>query len=133
MTPTIFDGVMSMTVHDGKLVIGGQFSGFPGNPNIIQYDGTNFTALGAGGANSNVRALRSTGTRLYAGGDFTSIGGVAANRVAYWDGAWHSTPQGTDGFVAALGVLGSEIHVGGAFATVDDDAAPPAIASPFWA
>lgn len=37
--------------------------------------------------NSTVRALATSGTILYAGGDFTTAGGVSANYVAQWNGS----------------------------------------------
>ena len=126
--------VLSIEVYNGNLVIGGQFSSFPGNPNIIQYDGVSFTALGSGGANNNVRALRTNGTRLYAGGDFTSIGGVPVYRTAYWDHGWHDTHYGASDIVYAMGSYNNEVHVGGSFSFVDYNG--PLIRglhSPFWA
>jgi hypothetical protein len=40
---------------------------------------------------------------IYACGNFTSIGGVAANRIAYWDGAaWNAMGVGCSGEVFAL-------------------------------
>ena len=54
------------------------------------YDGSSFSQFG-GGANGAVLALAADGDVLYAGGAFTTIGGVAANRVARWDGsAWEA-------------------------------------------
>lgn len=51
------------------------------------------------GANSNVWALLwASDGKLYAGGEFTTIGGVAANRIAYWDGsAWNAMGTGQAG------------------------------------
>jgi len=132
VTGLFFDAIFALEVHDGKLVIGGQFSTFPGNPNICQFDGTTFTTFGAGGANNNVRALRSSGSRLYVGGDFTTLGGIPVNRFGYWDGSWHDSQFGTDGGVYALSSFGNEIMVGGTFANVDFDGTPPSILSPFW-
>jgi hypothetical protein len=125
-------GVLSLEVYNNLLVIGGQFSGISGSPNLIVYDGVNFSTLGTGGANNNVRALKAFGTRLYAGGDFTSIGGVAANRIAYWDGTWHDLHYGTDNIVFALGSYTNEIHVGGSFQNVDFGGPIRATGSPFW-
>lgn len=40
---------------------------------------------------------------LYAGGSFTNIGGVAANRIAFWNGAaWGAMSVGVDGMVNAI-------------------------------
>lgn len=54
------------------------------------------------GANNNVWGLfYASDGKLYAGGEFTSIGGVAANRIAYWDGtAWNA--MGTGGNAGAI-------------------------------
>lgn len=51
------------------------------------------------GANANVWSLLyASDGKLYAGGEFTSIGGVAANRIAYWDGsAWNAMGTGMAG------------------------------------
>ena len=39
-----------------------------------------------------------SGTNLYAGGGFTTAGGVPANYIAKWDGsAWSALGSGMDG------------------------------------
>jgi hypothetical protein len=63
---------------------------------------------GIGSANGSLSALLTVGPPgaqvTYAGGAFTQIGGVAANRIAAWDGtAWHAMGAGfDDGTVYAL-------------------------------
>lgn len=54
---------------------------------------------------------------LYAGGAFTSIGGVAANNIAKWNGsAWSALGTGADSTVQALALApNGDIYVGGAF------------------
>ncbi len=43
------------------------------------------------------------GPELYAGGNFTSAGGVTANRIAKWNGkSWSALGSGTNGFGDAL-------------------------------
>lgn len=56
------------------------------------------------GANSNVWSLMyASDGKLYAGGEFTSIGGVAANRIAFWDGsAWNAMGTGQAGAGSAV-------------------------------
>lgn len=49
---------------------------------IAKFDGNTWTALGGTSPNGPVRTLCLTGDGLYAGGDFTMIGGVPANRIA---------------------------------------------------
>jgi hypothetical protein len=133
-TTTIFDAIMSFEIYNDNLIIGGQFASFAGNPNIISFNGTSFTTLGSGGANSNVRALRVNGGRLYAGGDFTTIGGVTASRIAYWDGSWHDLQYGSDNIVFSLGSYSSEVHAGGSFSRVNwGGDHSTTVHSPFWA
>lgn len=60
------------------------------------------------------------GPALYAGGAFTSAGGVAAGGLARWDGArWQPVGDGVLGYVAALAVFedgsGTKLVAGGAF------------------
>jgi hypothetical protein len=72
-----------------------------------------------------VRSLLVSGTNLYAGGSFVSIGGVSANRVAKWDGtAWSALGSGLtkiiDGFsyymnVNSVAMLGTNLYAAGDF------------------
>ena len=51
-----------------------------------QMERHSWSALGSG-MNNNVHALAIDASgNLYAGGDFTTAGGVSANRIAKWDG-----------------------------------------------
>jgi len=69
------------------------------------------------GANAPVSAVEFLSSRLYLGGEFTSVGGVAANRIAYWDGATFSAlGTGCDSPVFSFAVEGSLLYVGGSFA-----------------
>ena len=56
---------------------------------IAKWNGSMWSALGSGMSVSSgfprVRALAAIGTDLYAGGYFTTAGGVAANFIAKWD------------------------------------------------
>ena len=54
---------------------------------------------------------------LYAGGQFTTAGEVAANYIARWDGAqWHPLGSGMDHYVAALAVgPDGSLYAGGDF------------------
>jgi hypothetical protein len=60
------------------------------------------------------------GAALYAGGSFTSTGGVTARRIARWDGStWTPLGGGMNGWVLAMTVFddgdGPALFVGGAF------------------
>jgi hypothetical protein len=88
---------------------------------VIQRSALGVWARVGAGANFNgaVRAFaRGPDGRLYAAGDFTSAaGGVAANRIAYWDGsAWNAMGTGANGVVRALAVgFDGSIYAAGDF------------------
>jgi len=71
------------------------------------------------GANGDVFVLAVSGGNVYAGGAFTSIGGVLANRVAVWNGSnWAALGNGINGNVYALAVSGVDVFAGGDFIQV---------------
>lgn len=56
--------------------------------------------------------------QLIAGGNFTSAGGVNANRIAQWNGIyWSPFGNGMNNYVFALTVYNNQIIAGGAFST----------------
>jgi len=58
------------------------------------------------------------GSELYAGGSFTTAGGVSANRIAKWNGSsWSALGSGMDATVNALAAVGSDLYAGGDFTT----------------
>src|SRR5205823_3890290 len=68
----------------------------------------------------SVSALAASGSDLYAGGHFSTAGGVSASRIAKWDGsAWSALGSGANGIVWALAVSGrgSDLYAGGDFTT----------------
>jgi len=74
--------------------------------------------FGYPGMNNVVFALGVMGTNLYAGGVFTTAGGVSANRIARWNGtSWSVLGSGMNSTVLALAVLGTDLYAGGAFTT----------------
>lgn len=78
--------------------------------------------------NNEVYAIAISGSDVYVGGLFTTAGGVAANHIAKWDGLggqWSplgSGMYGTDPGVAAIGISGSDVYVGGEFTTAGGNA-----------
>jgi trimeric autotransporter adhesin len=148
-----FPIVMALTVYDpgpgsvpgrtdglglpgagSALYVGGFFSGAGGvsASRIARWDGAEWSAVG-GGMNGDVVALTvlgpgsGGGSALYAGGAFTTAGGVSANRIAKWDGAeWSALGGGMNSSVRALNVfddssgppgVGPSLYAGGAFTT----------------
>jgi hypothetical protein len=89
---------------------------------IAKWDGHAWSALGSGIRGSyyygpTINALAASGSELYAGGDFTTAGGVAATNIAKWDGsAWSALGSGLNGRVSSLAADGSNLYVGGEFA-----------------
>jgi hypothetical protein len=67
-----------------------------------------------GGAQNTVAALLEYEGALVAGGGFTTIGGISANRIARWDGSqWHA--MGSFSHVSALAEYNGELIAGGNF------------------
>jgi len=95
---------------------------------IAKWSGSTWSPLGTGltGTTVYVRALAvfddGSGPALFAGGQFTSAGGAAANRIAKWNGtAWSALGLGVSTWVEALHVFddntgdGPDLYVGGEF------------------
>src|SRR5207245_3046917 len=87
-----------------------------------KWNGSSWSALGSGPEN-DVFALAVLGSDLYAGGAFTTAGGVTVNQIAKWNGSsWSALGSGVGGgdsypLVLALAVSGSDLYVGGDFTT----------------
>jgi hypothetical protein len=120
--------VNALTVfNDGTgsaLYAGGAFTsagGVTGTARIAKWNGTTWSPLGTG-VSGSVRALTGfndgPGQALYAGGAFTTAGGVTANRIAKWNGtAWSPLGTGVNGTVNALTGFGPALYTGGSFTT----------------
>ncbi len=129
------EDVCTSTVGGGSpgLYVGGYFWG-PGTGetrNIAGWKSGAFVDLGD--ADGTIYAVAEfndgTGNALYAGGEFTTIDGVAAPWIARWDGAsWSPLGSDLDGRVRELFVWndgsGSALYVGGDFDTAGGLPAP---------
>jgi hypothetical protein len=119
--------VLTLAVSGTNLYAGGDFTNAGGmSANYIaKWDGSSWSALGSGMSGSSpyvtcVCALAVSGTNLYAVGDFTNAGGVAANRIAKWDGStWSALGSGIgpNSYINALAVSGTNLYAGGQFTT----------------
>lgn len=90
---------------------------------------------GSNGANGAVRVVVVSGNDVFVGGDFTSIGGIAANYVARyslatntWSSLGTGSNNGTNQSVRAIAVDGSNVYVGGIFTTAGSLASASRIA-----
>jgi hypothetical protein len=64
-----------------------------------------------------VGALAVSGDDLYAGGNFSSAGGISVSDIAKWNGSeWSALGSGLF-WVSALAVSGSDLYAGGYFQT----------------
>ncbi len=81
------------------------------------FSDASWSAMGTG-MNGAVLALAAYGSTVYAGGQFTTAGGVSASYVAKWNGtSWSAMGSGINGYVYALAVNGSTVYAGGQFTT----------------
>jgi hypothetical protein len=108
--------------------------------NIAKWNGSSWSALGSGLTapaaypfyGGRVSALAVLGSNVYAGGSFTTAGGIAATNIARWDGSDWSDVGGLSAAytifhpypgVHALAVSGSDLYAGGDFDTAGGIAA----------
>lgn len=108
---------------DGRVVVVGDFSGC-GNvisPRIAIYrpasnDWEAFPNTASLPPATAITRVATSGNTIYVGGDFTSIDGVAARRIARWNGsAWSEVGGGVNGTVLALLAVGTELYAAGSF------------------
>ena len=118
-------GVRALAAHGTDIYAGGQFDTAGGVTvnNIAKWDGSGWSPLGSGMNDadvftSGVFALAVSGTDAYAGGKFTTAGGVKVNNIAKWNGTnWSALGTGMDYAVNALAVSGTDVYAGGWFTT----------------
>ncbi len=114
--------IETMAVHNGELYLGGRFRTLK-NPSgndiadtqyIGKWNGAEFSSIGS--AADYVFSLTSHDNALYAGGVFTTIGGVSATRIAKWNGTnWSALGSGFDNTPYVLQTYHGELHAGGDF------------------
>jgi hypothetical protein len=123
------DVVYALAVVGNEVVVGGAFTSAGGvSANRVARFNTQtntWSSLGTGSSNGVsywVYALAVVGNEVVVGGDFTSAGGVSANRVARfntqtntWSTLGTGSSNGVNGGVNALAVVGNEVVVGGSF------------------
>lgn len=109
----------------GVVYAGGDFTtaGGVSTNHIAKWDGSAWSALGSGLSGPPYRVVSALAVdelgNLYAGGDFTTAGGVPVSYIAKWDGSvWSSLGSGVNGVVGALAVDDNgDLYAGGDFTT----------------
>jgi len=128
--PNANSWVFSLAVSESTVYVGGFFNSIGGQTRngIAAMDAATGNAsawnpnASGGFPNSIVFALAVSGSTVYAGGKFTSIGGQNRNRIAALDAAtgnatdWNPNPNGIS--VSALTVSGSTVYAGGDFTNI---------------
>jgi hypothetical protein len=129
--PNANDIVYALAVSGTTVYAGGQFTSIGGTTRnrlaAIDIGGTCLTSYTSGcrlnwnpNANDTVYALAVSGTTVYAGGFFTSIGGTTRNRLAAIDTngtlqPWNPSANGT---VRSLALSGTTVYAGGDFTII---------------
>jgi hypothetical protein len=125
--------VQTIDISGGNVYVGGDFdmAGGLSASRVARWNGSSWTALGRGidiGTDWGawVSAITTSGNDVYVGGGFTQViqsDGipVTVNGIAKWDGSsWSTLSSGVSGgcpYVSAIAVNGSDVYVGGCFAT----------------
>ena len=117
--------VYALAIVRGSLFAGGRFGDFAGGvlQGIAPWDGAAWISVGGpangfSGYPGSVLSIASVQDRLFVGGEFSSIAGVAATNIAHWTGReWLPLGGGLryPSIVYALASNGSEIFAGGSF------------------
>jgi len=130
-----FGDVEALAMLGSDLYAGGSFdtAGGVSATNIAKWNGSSWSALGSGicGPDDDedyfggwVSALAVSDGALYAGGHFSTAGGMSVANIAKWNGnSWSALGSGTGGFglnppVWALAVESNNLYAGGYFWTV---------------
>ncbi len=126
----------ALTVFNNQLIVAGSFTSV-GSPAIANthylagFNGSTWTSFGLNSVNtsSGMTALHVHNGQLYVGGNFATIGGVPATRVARWTGsAFAPLGGGLNSAPAAMTTYNSELVVGGGFTQADGSVGASGIA-----
>ena len=119
--------ISALAINGNTLYVVGGFTTIDAQPRnrIASFDITNLGAIALKSwdpnANSSVNSVAVSGTTVYVGGLFTSIGGQNRNRLAALDastGNALSWDPSSSGSTASLAVSGSSVYAGGNFVSI---------------
>lgn len=126
LTPNISTGASGTGIRvvrlgpDGYIYAGGNMTNMANNANndyIAYYDGNDWLPLGTGMNGAVYDIAWDSAGNLYAGGAFTTAGGVIANRIAKWNGStWSAVGGGVNSTVTSIVVdRNNNVYFGGNF------------------
>ena len=117
----------AIAVSGNDVYVGGTFlgAGSVTARRIAKWNGATNTwsTLGSGISgfdtdNSSISAIAVAGGKVYAGGNFSTIGGISASSIAVWNGSnWAALGTGVNGVVTNIITRGEDVYVGGLFET----------------
>jgi hypothetical protein len=117
---TSYGNIRSLAVSPSGILYSGEWA------NIEQWDGTAWSNLGTG-VNGIVLAIDiAPNGEVYAGGTFTTAGGLAVGYIAKWNGvSWSALGSGVDAGVNIIEVTQSgEVYVAGNFVNAGGRSTP---------
>lgn len=120
MAGGLYGPVQSMTMFEGKLIVGGSFEYARDDDQtpirrLAVWDGSTWSEFG-GGADNSVIALATYKGQLIAGGHFKEIGNVSARYIARWMGdTWEELGGGVSDGVLSLLPKGDTLFAAGEF------------------
>ncbi len=81
---------------------------------VERWNGSTWSIVGGPINYGQIMAIAISGSTVYAGGSFSSIGGVSANNIAAWNGTtWVALGNGLNGYgVRALAASGGNLYAG---------------------
>src|SRR5262245_39976875 len=104
--------VSALAVLGNDVYVGGDFRTAGGDTVncVAKWDGSSWSPLGSGMSGPDfgtyVSALAVSGNDLYAGGHFTTAGGIVATNIAKWNGStWSALGSGIGGSLDSVSAL----------------------------
>lgn len=117
--------IYTLEVYNGRLYAGGNFIKMDNQfcYNIAVYNGVSWSPVGAGAAGAlcnvskgYITSLRTFNNELYAAGQFTSIDGVSANKLARFNGiSWCQVEYGVDLRPRSMEIFDDDLIINGDF------------------
>ncbi len=118
-TPASFERVVIVEAHGNTVYISDGFQ-------IARWDGAQWTTLATNVV--NIGEIEPTADGVYIAGTFSSVAGVSAPKIAYWNGTtWSGLPGAIDGSISDLEMGADGLYVAGNFRGLTNGIVSPGI------